>query len=237
VLLYQKKMLANKALLINKEKDHQKKLLDATLEIGERERRKIAANLHDDIGINLNVLKINLSRLQRPNSTKEDREDIFVQSKEIIDGSIDTVRTIYNDILPPTLMNLGFIKGLREICRQLNVSGTCEVKFDPSIPDIDFDKNTQLQLYRIVKEVLNNTIRHAKPSFIEINIENTENNLLVIILHNGISITTEKIKKLAETSTGIGLKSILTRTELINAAIDFTQTDSGMAKVMIDVKL
>jgi two-component system NarL family sensor kinase len=235
VLLYQKKMLASKSQLINSEKEHQKQLLDASLEIAEKERRKIAANLHDDIGITLNVVKINLSRLKKNADKKDVVEEIVSESNSMIDGSIETVRTIYNDIIPPTLIKLGFVKGVREICRQLNASGV-DISLNSTSEDLELEKSKELQLYRLVKEVLNNTIRHAKPQFIEINIELNENDLIVIILHDGMGITTHKIKQLAEKSTGIGLKSILTRTGLLNANIDFSIPTPGKAKVTIQCK-
>lgn len=233
VLLYQKRMLASQTAMINSEKNHQKQLLDASLEIAEQERRKIAANLHDDIGITLNVVKINLGRLKKNLDNKEVIDAIVAESNSMIDGSIDTVRTIYNDIIPPTLIKLGFVKGIKEICRQLNLSGAAKVSLNSGWEDLELEKNRELQLYRLIKEVLNNTVRHAKPQFIEINIEFIENNLIVIILHDGMAITTKEIKKLAAKSTGIGLKSILTRSGLLNADIDFSTTNDGKAQVTI----
>jgi signal transduction histidine kinase len=237
VLLYQKRMLANKTFIINSEKEHQKKLLDNSLEIAEKERRKIAANLHDDIGITLNVLKINLNRLQKNADKTELFKEIVEESNKMIEGSIDTVRTIYNNIIPPTLIRLGLVKGLIEICRQFNLSDVIEIKLNSSIEKIEMDQNRELQLYRLIKEVLNNTIRHGKAAFIEINIELVENNLNVIILHNGMHITTQQIKEFADKSTGIGLKSILTRTSLLNATIDFSTSTQGQSQVTIKCAL
>jgi two-component system NarL family sensor kinase len=237
VLLYQKRMLSNKTQMISSEKEHQKQLLDASLEIAEQERRKIAANLHDDIGITLNVVKINLSRLKKNISSKEIIDEIVSESNKMIDGSIDTVRTIYNDIIPPTLIKLGFIKGIKEICRQINASGAVNITLNPAQESLELEKNKELQLYRLIKEVLNNTIRHAKPQFIEINIELIENSLIVIILHDGMGITTNEIRKLAEKSTGIGLKSIFTRTGLLNADISFSTGAKGNPQVIIKCKV
>jgi len=237
VALYQKRMLANKSTLIDAENKHQKKLLDASLEIAEQERVKIAVNLHDDIGITLSVLKLNLSRLKKNINKAEVFDEIIAASNKNIDDSLDTVRTIYNDIIPPTLMNLGFVKGLKEVCNQLNYASGTEIIFKSAEENIEFEKKIKIQLYRLIKEVLNNTVKHAKPSLIEINIENKENNLIVIILHNGMGITTDMIKKFAETSTGLGLKSILTRAQLINANIDFTIIAPEKAQVIITTPL
>ncbi|MBL7909973.1 MAG: hypothetical protein JNJ41_02815 [Bacteroidia bacterium] len=237
IALYQKRMLANKTMLIDTENKHQKKLLDASLEIAEQERVKIAVNLHDDIGITFNVLKMNLSRLKKNIDKKEVFDEIIAASNKNIDDSMETVRSIYNDILPPTLTNMGFVKGLKEVCNQISKTGGMEITFHSEQESIEFDKKIKIQLYRLVKEILNNTVKHAKPTLIEINIENTLDNLIVSILHNGMGITTEQIKKFAETSTGLGLKSILTRAQLINAQIDFTILNSKQAQVIIKTPL
>ena len=237
VVLYQKKMLANKAVLIDTENKHQKKLLDASLEIAEQERVKIATNLHDDIGITLNVLKLNLSRLKKNIENKDVFEEIVAASYKNIDDSLDTVRTIYNDIIPPTLMNLGFVKGLKEVSRQINAVGETGITFNCEEENIEFDKKIKIQLYRLIKEILNNTVKHAKPQAIEINIEKKGNDLVIIILHNGEGITTEQIEQLAEKSTGLGLKSILTRAQLINATLNFTIITNKQAQVLIKTPL
>ncbi|MBA3683209.1 MAG: hypothetical protein H0W73_18895 [Bacteroidetes bacterium] len=226
-------MLANKAVLIDTENKHQKKLLDASLEIAEQERVKIATNLHDDIGITLNVLKLNLSRLKKNIENKAVFEEIVTASYKNIDDSLDTVRTIYNDIIPPTLMNLGFVKGLKEVCRQINAVGETEVTFNCEEENIEFDKKIKIQLYRLTKEVLNNTVKHAKPKTIEIKIEQKKQDLIILIQHNGIGITTQMIHQFAERSTGLGLKSIITRSQLINAILDFTIINKNQAQVLI----
>ncbi len=233
VVLYQKRMLANKATLADTESKHQKKLLDASLEIAEQERVKIATNLHDDIGITLNVLKLNLSRLKKNIENKEVFDEIVAASYKNIDDSLDTVRTIYNDIIPPTLMNLGFVKGLKEVCRQINAVGETDITFNCEEENIEFDKKIKIQLYRLTKEILNNTVKHAKPKNVEINIEKKITDLVIIILHNGEGITTKQIEQFADKSTGLGLKSILTRAQLINATLNFTIINKNQAQVLI----
>jgi signal transduction histidine kinase len=237
IALYQKRMLAHKTELVDNENKHQKKLLDASLEIAEQERIKIATNLHDDIGITLSVLKLNLSRAKKNINNQAVFDEIISASNKNIDDSLDTVRSIYNDIMPPTLMKLGFVKGIKELCNQINYAGASEITFSTVQENMEFDKKIELQLYRLVKEVLNNTVKHGKPNLIELNIEVKDSKLIVIILHNGIGIKTEAIKKLSEQSTGLGLKSILTRTQLINATIDFSILNNQMAKVIINTPI
>jgi two-component system, NarL family, sensor kinase len=237
VLLYQKRVLEHKSQVIQNEKTHQKKLLDASLEIAEQERVKIAANMHDDVGVLLSVLKLHLHRIKK-NTHKPDVIDTLVhESSDIIDSSINTIRTISNDLMPPTLINLGFVKGVKELSRQINMARLVAVNFLSEDVIVRLDKKIELQLYRLMKEILNNTIKHAKPKIIEITIEAIEHKLIITIMHDGIGITTENIRSLAETSTGLGLKSILTRTELIDATIEFAILNQYQSSVILAIPL
>ena len=237
ILLYQKKTLAHKSEAAARDTEHQKKLLDASLEIAEQERTKIAANIHDDVGMLLNVLKLNLRRIQRNTDNKEQVEEILGNSFGLIDNSLDIIRTISNDLMPPTLINLGFVKGMKELCRQINLAGSIEVSFVSEEENIEMDKKNELQVYRLVKELLNNTLKHARPAFIEILIAVKEHKLIVSIFHNGMGIQTEQIRKLAETSTGLGLKSILTRTQLLNASLEFTILENKTSLGVLETPL
>jgi len=234
VLLYQRRMQANKTERANSEKDHQKKLLDVSLDVAEKERQKIAVNIHDEIGLSLSILKMHLSKLQKSKRYEEEQENIFSASYALIGNSIEIVRGIYNDIIPKTLMTMGLVASLKELAREINSSGEAVIKISCEEDVFVNDKNKELQLHRLIKEVLNNTLRHAKPAFIEINIENIENNLRLSILHDGMGITTTEIKKLAENSTGLGLKSIFMRIGILQANIEFLKEKDNKAKVIID---
>jgi signal transduction histidine kinase len=237
VLLYQKRVLEHKSQVIQNEKTHQKKLLDASLEIAEQERVKIAANMHDDVGVLLSVLKLHLHRIKKNTHKPELIDELVHESNGIIDSSITTIRTISNDLMPPTLINLGFIKGVKELSRQINMSGLVAVNFLSEDLIVHLDKKIELQLYRLMKEILNNTIKHAKPKAMEIDIEVVERKLTITIMHDGMGITTESIRSFTETSTGLGLKSILTRTELIEASIEFTILNQHQSNVKLEVPL
>ena len=233
VLLYQKRMLSSKTQLADAEREHQKKLLEASLDIAEMERQKIAANLHDEVGLNLSLLKINFSKLSPENTNSEPAQILLANSYALIENSMEIVRGIQNDIRPRTLISLGLVAAMKQLVREITTTGVTEAILSCKEAIKIADKNSELQLYRLLKEVLNNTLRHAKPTFIEINIENIQNELRVIILHNGMGVTTNEIKDFAKTSKGLGLKSIFTRVDILKAKIDFLVETSEIAKVVL----
>lgn len=237
VLLYQKRMLAYNTQVMNTEKEHQRKLLDAAVEIAEQERLKMASNIHDDVGMLLNVLKLNLDKIRKNVDKKEVFDKMIASSFDILDNSIVSIRAISNDLVPSILVNLGLVKSLKELSSQVNVSGAVMVSLVSEVESIPIDQKTELQVYRLMKEILNNTIKHAEPSYIGISIETKESTLAILITHDGKGITTGSIKKMADVSTGLGLKSILTRTQFINAKLDFNIINSKTSQVVLIVPL
>jgi two-component system, NarL family, sensor kinase len=238
VIIHQKKMLHHNNVIIETESKHQKNLLEASLFIAEKEREKIAANIHDDIGMMLNVLKLNLNRVHKNIENVILVNDILNNSYIIIDNSIESIRAISNELQPPTLNKLGFIKGVREICRQINLSGIIDVSLHTEEKEIKLEKQIEVQLYRLVKEVINNIVKHSKANQIRIAINSKITTLIIDITHDGIGITNEEIKYTAETNTtGLGLKSILTRSSIIEAKIDYHNLITELPKVTIELPI
>ncbi|MCW3083961.1 MAG: two-component sensor histidine kinase [Bacteroidetes bacterium] len=237
VLVHQKKMLANEVLLNEKESSHQKVLLNASLEIAEQERAKVAANIHDDIGMMLHVIKLNVNKARRNLDNKEQTTDLLVNTNKIIEDTIDTIRSISSELMPPSLVNLGFIEGITEMCNQVNSIGIIEMELKKEVDWVDLDKKNAIQLYRLLKEVLNNIIKHTKASKVEMAISSSKETLTIVITHNGKGITNEAINRLAESTKGIGLKSIQGRAQLIDATVQYIIVGAEESKIIVETAL
>ena len=146
ILIHQRRMFENQALIKEKENAHQKRLVNATIEVAELERQKIAANMHDDVGVSLSVINLHLSRMARHTDNSVLISELIVESKELLNSSIETIRGIAKDLMPPVLIRLGYENGISELCRQLNECKVCSVTFSPSKVQLNLSKNTELQL-------------------------------------------------------------------------------------------
>ncbi len=237
VLLYQKRMLANKATIKENDNIHQRKLLDASIEVAEQERKRIAANIHDDIGMMLNVLKLNLTKIKRNRSDEKLVETLLTDSNLLIEDTVAAIRVISNDLMPPTLVKFGFTKGITELCKQVNGSGLININLLLHVESIPLGKKNELQLYRLIKELINNIIKHAEASIIELSINATSELLTITLSHNGKGITTETMLILAESSDGLGLKSILSRAQLTNSVIQYIVLGNRDSKIIIETPL
>jgi signal transduction histidine kinase len=162
---------------------------------------------------------------------------VLQDSNGLIEVTIDSIHVISNDLMPPSLMNLGFIEGMIELCAQLNRLEIIMVILKTDLDHVEMDKKNSLQLYRLIKEVMNNIVKHTKALNAEIEISINQNKLLVVVTHDGKGITNETIKRLSESSKGIGLRSILGRAQLINATVQYAIVGSDKSKIIVETPL
>ena len=237
VLLHQKRMFENRAVLKDKESLHQKKLTDASIQVAELEREKIAKDIHDDVGSVLNVINLYLNRIERNSDNVELTKQLVGESKGLLESSIENIRSIARDLMPPILIRLGYEKGLLELCRQIKTSNLIDINFHPQEGIPQLSKKVELQLYRIVQESLNNIIKHAQASEISITLRCNAQVYTTEIAHNGIGISTEKVNQLSEGVGGIGLRSIQSRAQMINATVQYITLSKNESKVTIEIPL
>ncbi|MCE3260286.1 MAG: putative signal transduction histidine kinase [Bacteroidetes bacterium] len=236
VLFYQKKVLEQRTLIAATESNFQKTLLAASLEVAEQERAKVAANIHDDVGIILSVLKLKLNKAAKNPGNEEVAKGLLVESNKLIEETIQIIRNISNDLMPASLSNIGIISAFIDMCDRLDDADMIEVKFESNVDEVEMDKKRQVQLYRLVKEILNNVIKHSKASKISVG-ANVNNHILVTTIeHNGVGVTSEQIKKFTDESKGLGLKSIVARAQLINAKVDYL-VSSSTPRIVIETTL
>lgn len=237
IFRHQKKMIAHSLYINEKESNHQKELLNASLEIAEQERLKIARNVHDDIGMMLHALKLNISKAKRNLKDIKIVEEQLDETDKIIESTITATRFLSYELMPPPLINIGFIEGMHYLIKQVASAKLIEIELKTELEHIDFDAKNAIHLYRLIKEVLNNIIKHTKATRTEVNIYSNENVLNVIIAHNGKGVTTETVYHLTESSKGVGLKSIMGRAQLINATVQYIIVEENKAKIIIEIPL
>lgn len=226
-------MLAHQTVIQKNETEFQKQLLDATIEVAEEERKKIASNIHDDVGLTLNVLKLNFSKIKRNLDDKILLNELIDSNLKIIEETSATLRGISHELMPPTLSILGLEKGLKELCRQINSSGQVNIHAQTSNQTITIDKKKELQLYRLIKELLNNIIKHSKSTLITVQTSLIENTLHTIITYDGVGISNDDVNYLISVGKGIGLKSIQSRVQLTNSKLNYYYTPNEHAKIEI----
>jgi two-component system NarL family sensor kinase len=175
----------------------------------QKERIRIARDLHDSIGQMLSVVKMNLSNL----GTQYQNDTNLGNTVELVDKTITEVRHISHNLIPEEL-NFGLFAALEDMGEKINKAGDTKVVL--SIPDEvrnhQFEKSNELSIYRIVQEALSNIVKHAQANTIELTALQQPNGMTISIKDDGKGFDTGQIK----TSGGIGWKNIAARVNMMD---------------------
>ncbi len=232
LLFYRKKQVERKAEL-DAEIAAQKEIrTKAILEAEEKERRRIAQDLHDGVGQLLSAAKLNLSSLDAKLPQKNaEQEAAMHNALALLDDSAKEVRTVSHNMMPNTLIKLGLASAIREFITKLGNAPTLKVDLEIVGLDNRVDNQVETVLYRVIQEIVSNIIKHAKASQISMQLVRHDTELNVMIEDNGVGFDTSGIDEFE----GLGLKGIKTRIELLNGSVHFDSSIGRGTTVIIDV--
>ncbi len=208
---YQKRLLQKQLELNRVTQDHQEKILRNTIQSQEKERKRIAQDLHDEVGAMLSVVKLNVGRMER--KTQEgDARNLAGETKKYLDDVIAQVRRISRDLLPPSLEKMGLYNAVGELANWVNKSDELQIECWKSGEQFRFDIKQELAIFRVIQELMNNAIKHSGASRITLNIRFGNNSVAIVLSDNGKGFNLEE-----KMSTGLGLKNLESRTEVAGA--------------------
>src|SRR5690606_3085344 len=153
VLYYQKRMTEEQLGRQRMEIEYQKKMIEASLESQERERRRVAGDLHDSIGAMLSTIRLSL--IAHAKKYPGERESI-AESKKMLDDTSESVRRISRDLMPSTLERSGLVQAVKEMCERFQSTSSIPIVFREIGDTPNLPATGELMLFRIIQEVLNN---------------------------------------------------------------------------------
>lgn len=221
IIYYQKKQLEQEKKLRDVEKKHQRLLLETALNSEEAERRKIAQDLHDDIGTMLSLTKLSLNQLYKQMNREEARAEFTLhKAQSLVEETIIHVRRITRDLVPTTLEQFGLVAAIDEFIHRLGDSVTLTVHFQCDAENIPrLSPHIELALYRIMQELVNNAIKHANCDEIEIDLHLDKGKLELQVTDNGKGFDTQAVGQGQQ--GGLGLRNIESRLSVINGAVNY----------------
>lgn len=226
-IVYQRRLLAQQRNHQKIESDYQKELLKTSITSQEEERSRIAKELHDDVGAMLTTTKLYFSQINSELTTEE-LQNITQKTSGFLDDMIQSVRTISQDLRPVILEKLGLVEAVQSLVQQVQDSGKIEVSFTDATAH-PVAKSKELNLYRIIQELITNTIKHADATTINLELKNEGDALLIIYEDNGKGLN----KKNLTHKKGLGLKNIESRLSVLSGTISFLGDATSGLKVKI----
>jgi signal transduction histidine kinase len=229
IYIYRKRLSRQQASIRDMQYKLQQDILHSNMETLETERKRFAADLHDEIGGKLSALRLNLVQLQRTGYEASHTEELVAGSKEIIDTVITTVRRISHNLMPPTLEMFGIANAVEELCGWVNTSSALSVQLYCELDGILLDQKKQLALYRIIQELFSNTIRHAKAQTITLRLVPFDKELQLVYKDDGTGLPAS----IQHRSRGMGFKNIESRVHVLKGTVSYPAHGKGFECIIV----
>ncbi len=209
---------------------YQKELLNAVIITQEAERKRIAQDLHDDISSKLNIVSLNSYLLTTPNLTENETIGITKTIIELTSKALDNSRKIAHGLLPPVLDKFGLHAGIEELCLEFSSFKAVEVKYENKTNFDIADNDRHLHVFRILQELMNNSLRHGKASHISIIFEDILEMKRCTYQDNGIGF--DAINR--ENQKGLGMKNIESRVAFLKGEMILASTINKGVSVLFN---
>ncbi|NLR57651.1 hypothetical protein HGH93_06050 [Chitinophaga polysaccharea] len=206
-------------------KDKELELLKASITGQEKERQRIAGELHDSIGGNLAAIKLQLS-----NQTAADRLDALIRQ---VDDTYRQVRDLSHDLVPLKFGNTGFTELITGYIRQFNMPGNAIITFH-AFPGEEIDRigtTLKAEIYKIIQELITNAQKHSQASKVEIQLTRLDGMLKLLFEDDGQGFSVETVKY------GIGFQNIRERLKLFDGVFSIDSFPSKGTVIDIEIPL
>ena len=199
----------------------QREKIFAEITIRENERKRIANDLHDSLGPLLSAVKLNISNVDV--GVPADRV-ILDKTAVYLDEIISSMRRISHDLLPSTLERKGLLEAVREFIQQVNNKQSVNIQLY-IVKEIQVPKDKEIHIFRMLQEIVHNTIKHAQAKNLQIGFSEENGHLLCLTKDDGKGFDREKA---LTASQGLGLRSLESRCEILNGILTLESSpDAG----------
>lgn len=219
VLLYQRKI-----------REKQQALFQSVIDAEEKERNRIAKDLHDSLGASMSAIKLYFESLM-PNIDDQEKSKLVYN---MLDEACNEIRSISHQMMPQVLLKEGLFVATRQFCTpfmnlpnlkfELNILGS-EIR--PSKP------STELMIYRVLQELINNSIKHSKASEIIVQLIQAKNELILSVEDNGIGAK----DNIQENSNGLGISNLISRIKYLNGQISFENSENSGLTALVRIPI
>jgi two-component system, NarL family, sensor kinase len=213
------------------QKDKQLVAVDSLLKGQEEERGRLARDLHDGLGGLLSGVKFSLINMKDNLIVTPDNMMVFEQSLDLLDTSIKELRRVAHNMMPELLSKFGLDEALKEYCNNIKNTKQLVVKYQSLGMDNRIDKNMEIIIYRIIQELLNNTLKHSGASEAFIQLIRQGDRLNIVMEDNGKGFDMALLEK----SSGAGWANIRSRVEYLQGQLDIHSEPGKGVLVNIEI--
>jgi signal transduction histidine kinase len=215
------------------ETQHHLTATEAVLKGEEQERTRLAKDLHDGLGGLLSGIKYSLNTMKGNLIMTFENNQSFERSIDMLDSSIKEMRRIAHNMMPEALVKFGLDTALKDFCYDINQSGALQVSYQSiELENAVIEQTTAITIYRIVQELINNTMKHAAAKTAIVQVTKTNEEIAITVEDDGKGFDPVILKG----AKGIGWGNILGRVEYMKGKLDIKSEPGKGTSVHIEIK-
>jgi PAS domain S-box-containing protein len=220
---------------LSQRRELERQILSAVIQAEEKERSRFARDMHDGLGPLLSAIKLYVNELKSSSMPDEERQSLIQSCNEMIDDAVNSTRTISNNLMPRVIHQYGLVRAVEAFCEKVNRTNQLSISFETEHLPERLDPNLELILFRVISELINNTIKHAKAKTILILMVKKEGILSLYFRDDGTGFNADEIMQ--ADNKGMGLKNIISRVKSINGTYYFSSKPGEGFSIKIEVTL
>lgn len=213
-----KKIIEKEIEKINIKLDYQERIHQTTIKVQEAERHRISQDLHDAISSKLNIISLTTHVLIEDQTMSTKNKEALKHILDITNKTLENSRVIAHKLMPPILDKFGLKEALEELFEEFTSNSSLKIEQNIVIDCIK--KEDELHIFRIIQELINNSLVHGKATILKLDINKKGDFLKLKYEDNGIGFNTNDASK----KSGIGLQNIKSRVAILNGIIEVSST-------------
>lgn len=207
---------------------------EAVLKGEEQERTRLAKDLHDGLGGMLSGIKYSFQTMKGNLIMTPDNAQAFERSMDMLDSSIKEMRRVAHNMMPEALVKFGLDTALKDFCNDINQSGALQVNYQSfGLENVHLEQSTAITIYRIVQELINNTMKHAAAKTAIVQVGKTGADISITVEDDGKGFDTIILQQ----AKGIGWSNIQSRIEYLKGNLDIQSAPGKGTSVHIEINL
>ena len=210
-------------------KEQELTTIDAMIEGQEKERQRIANDLHDDLGGLMANVKLHFNALK-----DKDSPELYSKTNNLIEEAYQKVRSVAHAKNSGVIAKQGLLKAVQHMADKVSVSNKIKIEVLDYGLDNRLENSLELTLFRIIQELVTNVIKHSKASEVTIHLTNHDDSINIMVEDNGIGFNPNQITK---TNKGMGISSIDKRVEHLDGKLTIESEKNKGTTVIIDIPL
>ncbi len=207
---------------------------EAVLKGEEQERSRLAKDLHDGLGGMLSGIKYSFNTMKENLVMTPENHQAFERSMDMLDSSIKEMRRVAHNMMPEVLVRFGLDVALKDFCNDINQSGALKLSYQSiGLDENQMEQTTAITVYRIVQELINNTMKHAAATTAIVQVTRSNDQISVTVEDDGKGFDTSILNQ----SKGIGWTNIQNRVDFLKGKLDVQASAGKGTSVLIEFKI